>query len=650
MSSQAGIWNFRGLPVEPGLLARFARLVKPYGPDGGDLYADGSFAMLFHAFHTTRESRAERQPYESTRGQVFTWDGRLDNRDELSRDLAEAENDRVTDLDLAFATFRRYGTGCFERLIGEWALAIWTPEDRQLILAVDYVASRHLFYALNAQGVSWSTNLAPLVLLSRDRFHLDENYVAGYFASDPEAHLTPYREISEVPGGHFIRIQSGTLSVERYWQYGQGRSVRYKKDSDYEEHFQHVFREAVRRRLRSDAPVLAELSGGLDSSSIVCTADDILAREGAPAIPRLDTLSYFDTTEPNGDDWIFFRKVERARGRTGAHIDTGRLCNRARSFAIGGFSALPGLLGTSRELHERRSAVVRDGAYRVVLSGLGGDELMGGIPNPLPQLGDLIVQGELPRLCRQLVAWSLVKRRPCIQLLWQAAIDLLPGSLRQFLVKQAEIEPWIDRDFAKRTHMRGRRLDVCNRLGRGTPTWRYYLGGVIRLGYKLAKHFPTPGSIEEYRYPYLDQNLVEFVLSIPADQLLRPGERRSLMRRSLSGIVPCEILARRTKQLGERTPLLLLENNWDELQRTFRSSLSSRLGYLEDNAFLRSLAEAKAGKKIPIVSMLRAIAFEFWLQDLNARHLLALGEAPLDREERVLPNPIATQNGFRHFR
>ena len=65
----------------------------------------------------------------------------------------------------------------------------------------------------------------------------------------------------------------------------------------------------MRRRLRSDSPVLAELSGGLDSSSIVCMADDIIANEREP-LPRLDTISYYDNTEPNGDDSIYFQKIE----------------------------------------------------------------------------------------------------------------------------------------------------------------------------------------------------------------------------------------------------------------------------------------------------------------------------------------------------
>src|SRR6202021_1952288 len=98
----------------------------------------------------------------------------------------------------------------------------------------------------------------------------------------------PYREIREAPPGQFVRIRNSEAMIERYWRFSPNSRLRYKTDAEYEEHFRHVFRQSVQRRLRSNSPILAELSGGLDSSSIVCVADDIMAKEGAEK-PRLDT-------------------------------------------------------------------------------------------------------------------------------------------------------------------------------------------------------------------------------------------------------------------------------------------------------------------------------------------------------------------------
>src|SRR5580698_1393748 len=290
MSVQAGIWNFDGRPVDRQHLAQISDSLKQQGPDGESYYVDGSVALLYRPFHTTAESRREKQPYFSHRGFILTWDGRLDNRDELIPKLRGDLDAEPTDVAIVAASFDRWEENCFLRFIGDWAVSVWKPEQRELILAIDYMAIRHIFYYPKQGCVWWASDLAPLVLQSGDKFNLDDDYIAGYFAHDPDAHLTPYREIREVPAGRFIRIRDGKLLVERYWRFSPKSRIRYKTDREYEEHFRHVLRQSVRRRLRSDSSILAELSGGLDSSSIVCMADDILATEAA-LTPSLDTIS-----------------------------------------------------------------------------------------------------------------------------------------------------------------------------------------------------------------------------------------------------------------------------------------------------------------------------------------------------------------------
>ncbi len=628
MSVQAGIWNFDGRPVDRKLLESLSESLRQQGPDGESCYVGGSVALLYRPFHTTAESRCEKQPYFSRRGFAITWDGRLDNREVLVAELRSELEASLTDVAIFAAAFDRWDTDCFRRIVGDWAVSIWKPEQRELLFAADYMGIRHIFYYLKNDRIWWATDLSPLVLLSGDTFHVDDDYIAGYFAHDPDAHLTPYREIREVPPGQFVRIRNGGTSVERFWRFSPGSRIRCKTDIEYEEHFRHVFRQSVRRRLRSDSPVLAELSGGLDSSSIVCVADDILAREGAQT-PRLGTLSYLDTTEPNGDDWIYLQKVEEKRGRVGIHIDGSKLGSDPAPLEYTEFNPLPGCLVSGRHLEAERAAAVRGGGYRAVLSGIGGDEFLGGIPNPAAHLADLIVQFKFIKLAQQLMAWSLVKRSPWSHLLWQASMELLPASLSQYFIKQAKVEPWIDRGFAKRTKLTLHLLDVDEHFGLWLPTRRSYVGGVLLMANKLAKWSSPAPALEESRYPYLDQNLIEFILSIPASQLLRPGERRSLMRRSLVGIVPQEILSRRTKQFGARTPVLALERNLKRLQMVFNSPLSSSLGYVNQTRFIQALQAMRNGKAIHTVRMLRTISLEFWLRDVTSRHMINAVTRPI---------------------
>ena len=621
MSVQAGIWNFDGEPVDPRLLSDVSQSLKQQGPDGEFAYVNSNVAMLYRPFHTTTESRREKQPYRSRRGFILTWDGRLDNRADLIAEFRSYLDADPSDVAIVAVAFDHWESACFRRIIGDWALSIWKPEQRELVLALDYMAIRHIFYYFKKNFVWWATDLAPLVLLSGDKFHIDDDYIAGYFANDPDANLTPYHEIREVPAGQFLRVREGKASVERHWRFGPKSHIRYKTDGEYEEHFRHLFRQSVRRRLRSDSPVLAELSGGLDSSSIVCMGDDILAKEGAQT-PSLDTLSYYDRTEPHGDDWIYFQKIEEKRGRAGTHIDASKLGIAPASLEYAEFNPLPGYLASGRHLEAERAAVVRGGGYRAVLSGIGGDEFLGGIPNPSAHLADLMMQFRLIKLSQQLMAWSLVKRQPLAHLLWQASMELLPPSLGQYFIKQAKVEPWIDKGFAKRTKIAIRQLAPAETFGTWLPTRRSYVGGVTLMANKLAKFVSPVNAIEESRYPYFDQNLIEFILSISADQLLRPGERRSLMRRSLAGIVPREILSRKTKQFGARTPVVGLDKNWDELRMAFDSPLSSNFGYISHSRFLEQLHATRNGREGNLVRLMRAISLEIWLRDLTSRRLI----------------------------
>ncbi|MGB8061801.1 MAG: asparagine synthetase B family protein [Candidatus Sulfotelmatobacter sp.] len=438
MSVQAGIWNFDGQPVDRKLLGDFSQALKQQGPDGEFCRADGGVALIYRPFHTTAESRQERQPYFSHRGSILTWDGRLDNRNELIPDLRNDLEANPTDIAVVAAAFDRWDSECFRRIVGDWAVTTWRPEEKELVVASDFMGVRHIFYHLRPDQIRWSTEITPLVQLAGVRFHVDDEFVAGYLAHNPDGRSTPYREIREVPPGHFVRVRPGETRTERFWRFSPRTRIRYKTDRDYEEHFRHVFRESVRRRLRSDSPVLAELSGGLDSSSVVCMADDILANEGADT-PRLDTLSFYDRTEPKGDDWIYFQKIEEKRGRPGIHIDSSKMAKSQASLELREFCPFPGALGVSNELCDERSGEVRKGGYRVVLSGLGGDELMGGIPDPRVLLGDLIVRCRFLRLAGQLAAWSLVKRRPWIHLLWDSVVDALPAVLAQYLVPEAKL-------------------------------------------------------------------------------------------------------------------------------------------------------------------------------------------------------------------
>src|SRR6266852_3699901 len=133
MSIQAGLWFFDGRPVDEGSLFRVADAITEYEADGSSRYLLGSVGMIYRPFHTTTESRLATQPHVSRCGNVVMWDGRLDNREEL---ICELAGDLVnkTDVGIVGEAYDRWGTECFRKFLGDWALSIWQPAEKTLIL------------------------------------------------------------------------------------------------------------------------------------------------------------------------------------------------------------------------------------------------------------------------------------------------------------------------------------------------------------------------------------------------------------------------------------------------------------------------------------------------------------------------------------
>jgi asparagine synthase (glutamine-hydrolysing) len=619
MSAIAGIWHVDGTSPDREFLMRMSQHLAEYGVDGEMTYFDKSVGMLYRPLYTTRESRLEQQPCQSMEGNFISWSGRLDNREELISQLRGTLGGEQTDVGIVCAAIDHWGTDSFIRMVGDWAMAIWNPGEQELLLVRDYIGVRQLFYYPRATRIAWCSHLAPLALCG-DQFRLCDEYIAGYLAFYPDAHLTPYSEIHSVPPGNFIRIRNQQIQIQAYWSALAVRRIRYKTDGEYVEQYRELLRQAVRRRLRTDAPVLAELSGGFDSSSVVGMADDIVAKENMCA-PRLDTFSFHDSNEPEEDDFLYFTTVETKRRRTGVHVD---LRGSGDSFLVenSSFIATPGAGGRA-ELRSALSTIVERFGYRVMLSGFGGDQINGQTLDPRVLMADLVLQLRLLRFAKQLTAWSfLIRKRPWIQLFFQSLVQLAPVQVRAQFKSHMLTLPWINSSFARKHGVSARMLEVVDGVWFIRPSARDAVQTITTLSRHLTNLRP---SLIEKRYPYLDRNLVEFLIAIPLEQLLRPGQRRWLMRRAVADILPEEVLNRTTKSRVGRYPCVVMEKHWDRVEQALSSSVAAHFGYISGNSLRAALLAMKNGQ-LPkyLVRLVNAISLEFWLRDVQGRGIVDL--------------------------
>jgi asparagine synthase (glutamine-hydrolysing) len=626
MSVQFGRWNFEGQPPAPDYIEKVSATLAPYGPDSNESYSKGGARILYRAFHTTKESRREKQPHISSSGAVITWDGCLDNRAELICELGDSLTNGSTDVTIVAMALGKWGANCFAKLIGDWALSIWNPDNRSLILAKDPIGTRHLYYSFDNKQVTWSTILHPLVRFAGTTFALNEEYIAGWFSTFPAVDLTPCVGIHSVPPSSSVLLRSGEHTVSKYWDFDPKNKIRYRTEAEYEEHFRVVFARAVQHKLRSDRPVLAELSGGRDSSSIVCMADSIVAR-GAADTPRLDTISYFDDAEPNWNERPYFTKVEEKRGHTGWHVNVGAQDPKKipeleplPESPHGRFVPTPGYDG--RTSPQIRMCMGSQG-NRVVLSGIGGDEVMGGVPTPVPELEDLLARGQFGGLAHQLKIWALEKRKPWFHVFWDAARGFFPPALVG-VPKYMRPAPWLQSSFVKRHRAALTGYPSRTKLFGPLPSFQENVSTLDALRRQLAcKALPFEPPFEK-RYPYLDRGLLEFMFAIPREQLVRATQRRSLMRRALVGIVPDEILNRKTKAFVSRSPMVAISNDWAHFAEMTQNMLSSSLGIVDPERISDALQKVRQGQEVPILTLKRTLFLEGWLKDLRALGIINL--------------------------
>jgi asparagine synthase (glutamine-hydrolysing) len=612
MTVQFGRWSFERRGEETLAFGGLREYLAPYGPDGDSRFHDEGIDIFVHHFHETETVSAEQQPYPITASQVLIWDGRLDNREDLIRELAGAVHSSDSDVAIVAAAYAQWSLACLPKLIGDWALSIWDSQKRELVLAKDFLGTRPLFYSVDHARAQWSSILDPLVLFAGRRFPLDREYLAGWFGLFPASHRTPYIGIHSVPPASYVLIRRNSVRTKEFWHFEERPALVYRKDADYEEHFLELFQQAVQRRLRSFRPVVAELSGGMDSSSIVCMADRIFAGRGVTA-PRLDTVTYHSSIEPNWNELPYVEKVEAQRGRPGYRIEVRTDDVFHLDFDPSCFMATPGSLNSRSTAGREFSRVFRDSGSRVLLSGIGGDEVLGGAPSPLPQLADLLKQARPQELSKQLVSWALALRQPLFSML----AETLVLFWKQDSPSRAIAPPaWLGRSFLRdyshavrgyprRTHLFGPR-----------PSFQESIGAIEALRRQVAS-FPL--SFEPaYRkaYPYLDRDLLEFLLSVPPDQLVRPNERRSLMRRALAGIVPQELLHRKRKAFVIRGPLKAITSEHLVLEEKAGEMVSESLGIVDSRVLESTLRDVRSGGMLSVPSILRVFAIERWLRNV----------------------------------
>jgi len=550
VSGIVGIVHADGRPADPELLDRMSAAVAHRGPDRAGRWIDGPAALGHRLLATTRGALAERAPVADPSGTCrLVWDGRLDNREELGALLpGGAAAPGATDAALVLGAYRRWGAACVERLLGDFAFALWDAPARSLLCARDRIGVRPLHYTWDGRTLRVASAIAPLLAGAERPAEPDDEMVLAFLLREfrPEDHgRTFVRDVHRLPPGHALVVRDGGLRRWRYWAPDPAREIRYARDEEYVEHFTALFERAVADRLRTDWPVGALLSGGLDSSAIVCAAARLFDARGDGS-PPLEAFTLW-AEERGADEREWARAVTRPTGIKGHEIGAPPPAPLDGLDDHIGAAEGPIADPDNRATRTLYEAVAAAGC-RVVLSGEGGDQVV----DELGGFADLLRTLRPLRFAREVRAFGRWYGGGARDVALDAVKTLLPAPVKYWgkrLVRGVP-PPWISRERARAVGLRARvrapRHAVPCASRAQWSTYLYVTSPWYVLKLELEERIAARAGLE-MRYPLLDSRLVEFVLAIPWERRTRGGARKWLLREAARASVPGPVLERRGK-------------------------------------------------------------------------------------------------------
>lgn len=553
-------------------------------------------------------SAAGNQPMEIDDGAyVITYNGEIYNYLEIREELKGLGHQfrNQTDTEVILRAYQQWGEECLQRFNGMWSFAIWDRSRRRLFCARDRFGVKPFYYAIHDGRFYLASEIKqileasamPRVANSHAVWRFLEWGVVDYSTE------TFFEGIHQLAGGHLLTVDLNEPVkpvIRQYWKLRAEPEIK-KNDRDTVEEFGELFDSAVRLRLRSDVPVGVSLSGGLDSSAVLCEAKKL-----APAIQFQTFSACFE--DPEIDEREYVAAAVTAAGGVSHQIfpQCAAFWEKVQSMTY----HLDEPVGTPASYPQW--CVMEEAKAHgipVILGGQGGDEVLCGYRKyHYFYLWELLRKSD-PRFVWESILWA--GRGTTAHLRFQAAVRYLPKFLQTPFSLAERICPPEFREEVR---------ELKPGLGAATTLAERQKTDILATSIPAFLHYEDRNSMAhsvETRLPFLDYRLVEFGLRCRPSLKLRNGWSKWILRNALAGTLPEKIRLRKTK-LGFHTP----ENNWvrSGLQNGHKKMWQPpepRMGRFINRANFQNECEKfllGASGALPASKLFCALSLEVWAQ------------------------------------
>lgn len=570
-------------------------------------------------------SAAGHQPMCNEDGTVWiVHNGEIYNFRELRGELQSLGHRFVSDTDteVVIHAYEEWGSGCLDRFNGMWAFCIWDSKGQKLFCSRDRFGIKPFYYYFDGEQFLFASEIKALLQADIPK-RANERRIYDYLAFGMVDHTqeTLFEGIKQLRGGEYLELSTKTkeLSIRRYWDIDPDRKLVGLTHEEYAQRFYELLEDAVRLHLVSDVPLGTCLSGGLDSSAIVCLVDKLMREQGMK-IPGSDMQKTFSARyeDPRHDEGYFIEQVAQK-----THVDAHSIYPTGEGL----IEEMEQLVYHQDEPFGSTSIYAQWSVFKlaklsrvkVTLDGQGGDELLAGYHGYYGSFfAELLRTGQWSQLLEEIRSYAAIHGYSKAQALARAALWLLPEKteslLRSLLRLSRERLWWLRRDFVRRIAS-----DHPLRIAKGKSIFDNHLYTTLTL-FSLPSllRFEDRNSMAhsiESRVPFLDYRLVEFAFATPAEEKIYYGVTKRILRDALKGILPEQVRTRMDK-IGFSTP----EDTW--LRTTMKGFLTELIASESfrsrpyfDVKQVKKLCEAHTeGKRNVSNTIWRIINLELWLR------------------------------------
>jgi asparagine synthase (glutamine-hydrolysing) len=523
-----------------------------------------------------------------------------------------------TDTEVILHAYEEWGTDCLKHFNGMWAFAIVDLNTKRIFCSRDRMGVKPFYYFYDGKRFCFASEIKALLHIEHFSIEPNEQMIADYLFSGhlDHTHQTFFKNIFQLRPGECLLFENNRMLIQSYWDI-DGKQTRFAKESEYSERLCELLKDSIRLRLRSDVPIGSCLSGGLDSSSIVCLANKLMF-DGQMIDPRLvgqrqkTFSSCFEN--PAYDERKF---IELVIDQTGAERNF--VFPQAKEF----YEEMTKLIWHQDEPFGSTSIYAQWEVMRlskereviVLLDGQGVDEMLAGYtPAFYYFLAQFLARGRLLRWMKEIKAFRHRQNVTLSRLLKGVLGVLLPSWGRVGIQRMTQTGSALaNRTF--RNH--------CLRPFAGANKFEDALNNYLYEAFRFAAlpgllHYEDRNSMAfslETRLPFLDFRLVEYLFSLPPSQKIREGGNKVVLRNAMKGILP-EAIRNRTDKMGFATP----EDIWfrtvlrKPIHEMIHSKSFAERGYFNIEQVEKAFDQHCQGKTNIHFTIWRWINLEMWFR------------------------------------